>query len=229
MLKVQLKGMMNMVWVTAVRKPQCWAIKQPCSSWWSSGSARHCHNLNRRRTFNSCFPPMSLWALLPRVNNMFICCSADSFSAKASLPWWKCLKVRDYNCWEGCLTPVIAGIVWMLQPQFLQQLTVFMGHHLVYVPCTHCQDNGAERLWNTGQRLLHFLCLRLQICSEKCYPSFLRKYPKLFLLLCIPPRVLSVTAHCKACICLPAGAFVSHEWTLLRLRNRVFTVNGKCL
>lgn len=46
----------------------------------------------------------------------------------------------------GCLTPAIAGIAWMLQPQFLQQLTVFMGHHLVYVSCTHCWDNGAERL-----------------------------------------------------------------------------------
>ena len=97
-------------------------------------------------------------------------------------------------------------------------------------------DNRAERFWKAGQYLLCgclVFTLRLHRCSKECHarscedPSLLRRLSQAIPLSSrTPPQwALPITTHWKACVCLPAGAFVSHEWTLRCIY--VNTVKGR--
>lgn len=70
----------------------------------------------------------------------------------------------------------------------------------------------------------------LETLQEMWDPSLLRKYLKPSFLSYTPRWAFPIITHFKACVCLPAGAFVSHEWTLCCIYVMVITtVNRKCL
>lgn len=165
---------------------------------------------------------------------MFICCGVDSFlRGEASLPQWKSLREGGIF-WQGLLNTCDCRHCLDASAWFLQQLTVFIGRRLVYASCTGCQiiDQNACETQDRVCCVFGIYTPALEMLQEmprKIHP-FWENYLKSSLLPHIPQWTLPITTHWKACLDLPAGAVVSHEWVLCCIYVvAISTVNRKCL
>lgn len=122
----------------------------------------------------------------------------------------------------------------MRQPESSSGQLSFIGHHLVYMSCTGCgrmERNACETADNARSVFCAYSC-RSVLRKAVRDPSLLRKRlgPSSSSSVHTSNESPLITAHCQACLCLPAGAFVSHEWTLCYIYGIVIsTVNRKCL
>lgn len=122
----------------------------------------------------------------------------------------------------------------MLQPESSSSQLSFIGHHLVYMSCTGCgrmEQNACETADNARSVFCVYSC-RSVLRKAVQDPSLLRKRlgPSSSSSVHTSNESPLITAHCQPCLCLPAGAFVSHEWILSYIYGIVIsTVNRKCL